>query len=426
MPSSTSSSDLGTPPPGAHVASGAKRPVASGELPSADYVSRTIPPLPGWVLLAAALVAAALTLAWEVKMRAVGLTTRDLGDSPGHWAVERRKVDRGEADIAIVGDSRILFDTDLALLERMTGLRPVQLATVGTNSSFLLEDLAADPDFTGVALVGISEVSYFRPKAQGAGYAARSLDYFGRESPSQRFGHRIQLALSHVFAFIDGNHRLSELATMWPYVPRRYVRNAYDNPWKVFETLERRQTWMWPEIWENPWRLAQARRAWNDFKGEPVTDEVIVETIARSKAAIDSIRARGGEVVYLRPPSMDPLLTNERLRAPREKVWDRLLRETGTVGLYYADDPTLVAMDLPEFSHLSPICARHYTWAYAKALRERVPRLAAAAADADIEAFRPTEPCVRREYVEAERPPFPEMPPPPAPPRPPAAPPAGR
>ena len=408
MPSSTSSSEPGLPPPGAHVASGAKRPVASGELPSADYVSRAVPPLPGWILLAAALVAAVLTLAWEMKMRSVGLTTRDLGDSPGHWSVERRKVDRGEADIAIVGDSRILFDTDLALLERMTGLRAVQLATVGTNSSFLLEDLAADPDFTGVALVGITELSYFRPKEQGAGYAARSLDYFSRESPSQRFGHRIQLALSHVFAFIDGNHRLSELAVTWPYWPRRYVRNAYDNPWKVMETQAGRQTWMWPVIWQNPWRLAQARRAWNDFKGEPVTDDVIVETIARSKAAIETIRARGGEVVYLRPPSMDPLLSNEHLRAPREKVWDRLIRETGTVGLYYADDPSLREMDLPEYSHLSPVCARQYTWAYAKALRERVPRLAAAARDVDIEASRPGERCERREYVEAASPPQPE------------------
>lgn len=409
MPSSISSSDHGTPPPGAHVASGAKRPIASDELPSADWVSRAIPPLPRWMLLAIALVALAGTLAWEVKMRSIGLTTADLGDAPGHWAVERRKLDRGEADIVIVGDSRILFDTDLALLEAMTGQRVVQLSVVGTNALFLLEHVAQETDFDGVVLVGLTDASFFRPLAGGAGYGARQMAYFETESPSQRAGHQLQMLLSHVFAFIDENHRLSRLVSMVD-LPRRWVRSPYDSPWKVMETRARRQTWMWREIWENPWRLTQARRAWNDFKGEPANDELVGATIARAKTATDTIRARGGEVVLLRPPSMDPVLANEVARYPRERVWDRLVRETGTVGLHFADDPALVAMDLPEYSHLSPPCARHYTYAYATKLRERIPRLASQAVA--LEPLRPTEPCVRREYAAVPRKPFPELPPP--------------
>ena len=415
MPSSTSSSDHGTPPPGAHVASGAKRPIESGELPSADWVARTIPPLPRWLLLAVALVALAGTLAWEAKMRSIGLATADLGDNPGHWAVERRKLDRGEADIVIVGDSRILFDTDLALLEAMTGQRPVQLSVVGTNGLFLLEHVADKTRFDGLVIVGLAEASFFRPLAAGAGYAERQMAYFETESPSQRAGHQLQLLLSRVFAFLDESHRLSRLVSMVD-LPRRFVRSPYDNPWKVMETRADRQTWMWPEIWENPWRLAQARRAWNDFKGEPADDALVGATIARAKAAIDTIRARGGDVVMLRPPSSDPVLANEVARFPRARVWDRLVRETGTVGLHFADDPALTQMDLPEYSHLSPPCARHYTFAYATALRERVPRLANRAVA--LESLRPTEPCVRREYEAAPVRPFPELPPPRRPPPP--------
>ncbi|HET9484232.1 MAG TPA: hypothetical protein VFO79_09770 [Xanthomonadales bacterium] len=415
MPSSTSSSEHAPPSPGAHYASGARRPVASDELPSADWVAREIPPFPRWLLLVAALVALAGTLAWEVAMRGIGLTTADLGDTPGHWAVERRKLDRGEADVVIVGDSRILFDTDLALLEAMTGQRVVQLSVVGTNSLFLLEHVVQQTDFSGVVLVGLAESSFFRPLAGGAGYAARQMAYFETESPSQRAGHQLQLMLSRVFAFIDEGHRLSKLLEMF-HLPRRHVRSPYDSPWKVFESRERRQTLMWREIWENPWRLAQARRAWNDFKGEPAKDEVVAATIARAKVAVDTIRARGGDVVFLRPPSSDPVLANEIARFPRARVWDRLVAETATVGLHFADDASLSAMDLPEYSHLSPPCARHYTYAYATALRERVPRLSRS--PVDLEALRPREACVRRVYEAAPAPPFPELPGPRPAPRP--------
>jgi hypothetical protein len=241
--------------------------------------------------------------------------------------------------------------------------------------------------------------------------------YFETESPSQRAGHQIQLLLSHVFAFVDENHRFSKLVSMAD-LKRRFVRSPYDSPWKVMETRERRQTWMWREIWENPWRLTQTRRAWNDFKGEPVTEAQVEETIAHAKAAVETIRARGGEVVFLRPPSSDPVLANEIVRHPRERVWDRLVHETGTVGLHFADDPSLAAMDLPEYSHLSPPCARHYTFAYASKLRELVPRLATR--PVALEPLRPTEACVRREYAAVPRAPFPELPPPP--PKPPAPP----
>ena len=393
MPSSTSSSE---------------RIDASNELPTAERVRRVVPVMPRFFWLVALAITALGVGAWEWQMRSIGLTTADLGDGPGQWSVERRKVDAGEADIAVIGDSRILFDTDLALLREMTGARVVQLATVGTNASFLLENLANDEDFEGLVILGITELSYFRPAKGGAGYGGRYMGYFDVESPSQRIGHRLQVALSHVFAFIDENHRLSELAAM-VYWPRRYVRTPYDNPWKVMETRADRQTWMWDAVWKNPWRLAQARHAWNDFAGPPVDEATIVETIARSKAAIGKIRARGGEVVYVRPPSSDPVLANEKLRAPRDKVWERLLRETNTVGLYYADDPLLVAMDVPEYSHLSPPCARLYTWAYVKALRERVPRFASK--PVDVDALRPTETCEPRDYPADPRPPFPEMPP---------------
>jgi hypothetical protein len=51
--------------------------------------------------------------------------------------------------VAILGDSRILYDTDLARFE----LRPVQLAIAGSSALPFLEDLASAVRFNGLAIV---------------------------------------------------------------------------------------------------------------------------------------------------------------------------------------------------------------------------------------------------------------------------------
>ena len=69
-------------------------------------------------------------------------------------AVERSRSEG--APVAIVGDSRILFDTDLDRFEALTGIRPVQLAIHGTSPLTLLEDDgAAIQKFNGLLIVGL-------------------------------------------------------------------------------------------------------------------------------------------------------------------------------------------------------------------------------------------------------------------------------
>src|SRR5262245_411355 len=99
MRSSTSSSDRLT---------AADRPGVAQPVPE-----RPVPPLP-WprMALAALLAVAALTAAWEWRLRDVGLEAGDLDDGPSDWAEQRRRVDAGDVAIAIVGDSRVLFGTD--------------------------------------------------------------------------------------------------------------------------------------------------------------------------------------------------------------------------------------------------------------------------------------------------------------------------
>ena len=71
-------------------------------------------------------------------------------NSNAEWAQQRRRIDAGEGDkTVLVGSSRILFDVQLPVWERVTGERPIQLAIEGTSPVPVLEDLADDPNFTG-------------------------------------------------------------------------------------------------------------------------------------------------------------------------------------------------------------------------------------------------------------------------------------
>ena len=79
------------------------------------------------------------------------------------------------------------------------------------------------------------------------------------------------------------------------------------------------------------------------------------------KTSIDKIKARGGEVVFIRTPSSGPFLMGEAKGFPREKYWDRLLAETHCKGIHFQDFPAISQYECPEFSHLSPEDAIDFT-----------------------------------------------------------------
>lgn len=201
---------------------GAADPPAHGHATSAERLTaadrpgvaqpvpvRPVPVQPwGRIVLVALLLLLALLAAWEWRMRTLELAAGDIDDTALAWAEQRRRVDEGHIAIAIIGDSRILFDIDLDRFEAMTGVRPLQLALPGTNARPFLEDLAADTDFRGLVIVGITDGAYFRDQI---GLMADALDRYRHESPSQRSAHVLGRALERELAFLDQAYRFSTL-----------------------------------------------------------------------------------------------------------------------------------------------------------------------------------------------------------------------
>lgn len=347
----------------------ADRPGQAQPVPTRDI------PLRPWVRIGAFVFFAVtvLTAIWEWNARTnLGLRAGDIDDSPQAWAEQRRLADA--APITIVGDSRILFDTDLARFEQLTGIRPIQSAIVGTNARALLESYANDPDFHGLLIVGLADLSYFRPS--GVGIGGPYLKNFAKnDKPSQLTGLWLDRWLQRYLAFMDSDYRLSRWAERFDNGWRKGVDSPYEDVWKIGETFDRRQYFLWPRIETDRYLRDHARHAWNLFKGPPLPPFIVRNVVARSAEAVRRIRARGGDVIFVRPPSAPELRAVEDGRLPRTKGWNLLIAGTHAQGIHADDLPQAQNLVVPEWSHLSRKCASVFTDAYVRRLVELTPRL---------------------------------------------------
>jgi hypothetical protein len=329
----------------------------------------------GWLVLV--LVVASMIL-WELQMRSLGLRAGDLDDSKASWSVERRKIATGDHDgIAIVGGSRILFDTDLDVWQAVSGRRPVQLALAGMSGQRFLADLANHSEFAGLVVIDVTPEQFFRegpgnPEFEGV------LDMWDQQGPAERFGHRVGLFLSRHLAFLDDQYTLGKFIDQLDIPNRDEVIGPYLRPWKLSETFDDRQTFLWKEIQTDEWLRGHAVRVWlaGPARGRPPPgDDLIARVCADVRASVVKIRARGGDVAFIRPPSTGAYYEREQRRVPRARSWDRLLRESGAFGIHFEDFPEMQDLELPELSHLSRDAAARYTRIYAGVLVKEFPWL---------------------------------------------------
>ena len=326
-------------------------------------------PAVGWLVL---VLVVAATAAWEWRMRGLGLRAGDLDDSVSHWSAERRKLAAGDHDgIVIFGSSRILFDTDLDVWDELTGRRPIQLALPGTNPRSFLVRFAEETDFDGLVVVGVTPGLYFSDFVSAFPEFRTLQDYWQDESPAKRAGHRLGLVASRYLAFLDDQYRLSTLIERIDVPNRKGVNPPYMEVWKLSETFADRQTRMWPRLESDPFLRDHARSVWVFRDRGPPKPEVVALAIEESRQAVAKIRARGGDVVFVRAPSAGKVHERESKQVPRDQTWDRLLRETGAFGIHFEDYPEMRGLEIPEWSHLSRDSAMRFTRAYVGILRER-------------------------------------------------------
>lgn len=326
---------------------------------------RPVPQQPwGKILLGTAVMLALLLGAWEEYWRSTGALP-GFSNTYGLWAIQRRRIDAGEGDATVLlGASRVYYDIQLPVWERLDGHRPIQLAFEGTSPLSYLEDLAADANFTGRALVGVTPDVFFT----GYEYRDAAIRYTRQESPSQRIGQWLSMHLLEPYlAFDDPDFDLKTILARQAW-PARAGLTEFLVPRKLGYHEADRNSFLWDKVSDDPQYNELWKRIWRDAiapSPDDPTPEVARRTereqIARAAQVVAKLRARGVKVLFVRMPSSGEYLAYENRELPRARTWEALLAASGAPGIYFEDYPELQGYFLPEWSHLSHAESERFT-----------------------------------------------------------------
>ena len=334
--------------------------------------------MPQNYLTKAALFAAILVtigiISWEWYLRSTGFELA-YDDGGALWTHQRKQVyEPIDSATVFIGSSRIKFDLDIDTWKKLTGDHAIQLACVGSTPTFLLSDLAADPDFKGKVIIDVTEGLFFSMAPPNARRPKEVLDYYKKRSPTREASFRLNKPLESTFVFLDKDHysinaildklelRSRPGVMMAPIFARDfgYVHfNRQEYMGKIFleDTSEQHKQ-------QSIWAFFGTINRFPPTSGHPL--DSIMQSVKKDVA---QIQARGGKVLFVRTPSSGPYLEKEEKGFPREKYWDRLLAETGSQGVHFKDYSQISNYACPEFSHLSPADAIDYTTKLVEILR---------------------------------------------------------
>lgn len=312
---------------------------------------------------------------WEIYLRNHGYET-SYYDDPALWA-HKRKMVYEPADKATVfsGSSRIKFDTDIDTWESTTGEHAIQLACVGSTPLPVLDNLANDEKFKGKLIVDVVEGLFF--SIHGADdRPVTNIKYYKEQTPAQWASFHINHLLESKLVFLDKEwNSLGSKLEQLPLKDREGVRNFKGFPSDFGRVKFSRQEYMTDKMAGDTSIANKVIAIWQMFgranTTPPITGKPLDSLFAAIKTSVDKIKARGGKVIFVRPPSTGGYAAAEKKFYPREVYWDRLLTATGTDGIHYADYPVLADLHCPEESHLNLHDAVVFTNELIKILKEK-------------------------------------------------------
>jgi hypothetical protein len=304
---------------------------------------------------------------WEIYLRQKGVSIA-YDDGGPMWSDKRALVyDNPDKADVFIGSSRIKYDLDVDTWEQLTGRRAIQLSLEGHSPVAFLQDLADDPRFRGKLIVDVTELLYFSDAPPFSAQAVKDVKYYKTQTPAQRASFFVDHGLESQFVFLDERFlSLNALLDNIGIPNRPGVMGDPKFPIEFWRQQFSRQTKMAPRFLTDTVLQRQVTDVWSFFldlgaKTPPPKVDPVPGIIQKSKEAVDKIRARGGEVVFIRTPSSGKFWAVEQLAFPRTKFFDPLVAATGCQGYFFTDYPGLAKYVPVEWSHLSPEGAVGFT-----------------------------------------------------------------
>jgi hypothetical protein len=357
MPLSTSSSDQTATPNGAELR----------KLPALSHCGFTL-------LVVTTLTTCAVTAReWQLARKGYIAT---LSLHQGLWARQRNLLSKASpGQTVVIGSSRIKFGFDLEEWARQSdNSKPFMLAWPGGCPRPSLHDLAEDGTFEGKVICGYTPGLFFCSNDDHFALRTKPLaDYAQRWGPAEKTSQMLRLLLEpRLRILLQTEVSPIEVARSRLALGRRagtiptprlpaFAFITQDNrtrihDWFLTDVTTRKQV-------TGAWQAATSQAAFYS----PADTNAILESTRKDVA---KIRARGGDVVFIRFPSTNWFRELERQNFPRQLYWERLLEATGCLGIHFEDYPELARFDCPEWSHLSQDDALLFTRGLYKILHQ--------------------------------------------------------
>ncbi len=315
----------------------------------------------------ALLVAGVLLVAAELGWRRLGFRP-SVKDTPELWSLARARASEEGPTVVLLGSSR--FQAGLVpgvLSEALEEARVEQLSINGSSSLPLLEDVAEDEDFRGLVLCEVSPTLFFsvepnetraRPVRYVAQHRHRTFVADWETALRVPLQERLVVLLSDVHPKNVLRHLLVDRAPPPPPFSRTLASRQQQSDFEGLDAQPLR------ELWARRSREAHGRAP------SPAELESLLERVA---SAVERIRTRGGDVLFVRMVTSGEVRHIEDERYPRERYWDRLVQRTGK-GLSFEDVPALARFECPEDSHLDYRSTPEFTRLLARELRRQTSR----------------------------------------------------
>lgn len=313
-------------------------------------------------ICASALVLATVGVAAnEARWRAQGQRATVVDDHD-LWSLERARASDGETStVVLLGHSRMMLGFEPSVFrERFPSRTLANIAVQASPPLASLRDLAADPDFRGVALVEISERA-FQPVYVDA-QEPRVRHYHEVFGPARAWDRRLTTFVQWHVVSTNPHVSLLRAALFESEIEPSYtvLRPDRSRPADYSLVDTRALSNVRVESWG---------RRFDEHPPPPPADWLALTSDTERWVA--TIQERGVQVAFVRFPTSGALLELEQRIWPKELYWDAWSARTRAVAIHFLDVPSLARFTCPEDSHLDQRDAPAFTAALLDELEAR-------------------------------------------------------
>ena len=325
-------------------------------------------------LIIALIVSVTAITIWELYWRSKGYTPT-IDDNKALWAVQRDRVrDLDSENVVLMGSSRVLFDIQLDKWENETGIRPIQLASVGSSPLPIFHDIVENTDYTGTVIVGVTPGLFFSttfPKAQPWSWPQSKVDFYRDRTYAQQLNHLLSLPLQENLALMSaGEQKMDDNIDLKALLKRIKIGQRIPEGMPPFyefgeiTSIDRNLRMMEKTVTDTAFANTIIK-VWTFFgKTAPPPDKKSTMDFFLKDAK--KFKARGGNLVLLRCPSSGGYRMGENIVTPRKDFWDDLVKQTNVKSYHFEDYEQFKNLKCPEWSHLSAKDADYFTGELAK------------------------------------------------------------